>query len=201
MIDGAVFREAAGRAERVSVADLLRLHGTATWPGLLLVLAVLSTIPLAGIGTAVSLPMFAIAWRWPRPATLQRKNGVAPVSGRLLEMQLGQAWSRRCLHLFAALYDTARVTMRRRWLSLRHPRMAVGWRIWIAVMALLILLPLPFGNLLPGMSLALLGLGWIFKDGVALMLSLASGTAAVGYVALSLHVLRSMGEAVIAWWA
>lgn len=32
MIQGAAFREAADRAECVCVADLLRLHGRASWP-------------------------------------------------------------------------------------------------------------------------------------------------------------------------
>lgn len=120
---------------------------------------------------------------------------------RLLEIRLGESWSRRCLHLFARLYDAACATMRRRWLSLRHPRTVVGWRIWIAAMALLILLPLPFGNLLPGLSLALLGLGWIYKDRIALLLSLAAGAAALGYVTLSVNVLGSMLESFLTWWA
>jgi hypothetical protein len=199
MIKGATFREAACRADSVSAADLLRLHGRATWSGLLMVLSVLSMLPVAGVGTALSIPLFAIALRWPRPVgtTLNREF---PVPARLLEMPLGTSWSRRCLHLFAAIYDAARATMRRRWLILRHPRTAMGWRIWIALMALLILLPLPFGNLLPGLSLALLSLGWSFKDGVTLTLSLVCGSAAMGYGVLSAHIFLIMMESVLAWW-
>jgi hypothetical protein len=105
--------------------------------------------------------------------------------------------------MFALFYDTARATMRRRWQSLLHPRAAIRWRIWIAVMALLVLLPLPLplGNLLPGFSLVLLGLGWSFKYGLVLMLSLVSGTAATGYVVLSVHALQLMFESIFAWWA
>lgn len=65
MLSPDAFRDAAHRAEGVSVADLLALHGRASWPALLLVLAVLSAIPLAGVGTALSLPLFAVAWGWP----------------------------------------------------------------------------------------------------------------------------------------
>lgn len=68
-------------------------------------------------------------------------------------------------------------------------------------MAFLVLLPLPFGNLLPGLSLVLLGLGWIFKDGLVLMLSLISGVAAMGYLVLTVHVLQLMFESALAWWA
>lgn len=191
MIQGHVFREAAQRAESVSVADLLRLHGRASWPGLLLVLSVLSTMPLAGVGTALSLPLLALAWAWPRPA---RRSSSAPraFSDRLLGLRLGVTWSRRCLNLFAVLYDTARARLARRWVLLRHPRTTWGWRLWIAAMALVILLPLPLGNLLPGLSLALLGLGWIYKDGVALTLSLIAGSAGLAYLALSLHLVTAV---------
>jgi len=191
MIQGQVFRDAALRAESISVADLLRLHGRASWPGLLLVLAVLSTMPLAGVGTALSLPLLALAWGWPRPA--RRAAHRAPsFSDRFLGLRLGVTWSRRCLHLFAALYDTALSLMQRRWVMLRHPRTAWGWRLWIAAMALVIFLPLPLGNLLPGISLALLGLGWIYKDGIALTLSLIAGAAGLAYLALSVHVITAL---------
>lgn len=190
MIRPEAFREAAARAGSVSVADVLHLHGRATWPALLVVLAVLSTVPIAGIGTALSLPLFVIAWRW--PSGIRRPAGAAlPMPGRVLALQIGPCWSPRCLRLFATLHDRARALMRRRWLGLRHPRLARAWRTWIAAMALVILLPLPFGNVLPAFSLALLGLGWMHKDGLALLLSLSVGSAALGYAALSAHVVAA----------
>lgn len=38
-------------------------------------------------------------------------------------------------------------------------------------------------NILPGSSSSLLALGWIYKDGVALLLSLLAGVAALGWCA------------------
>lgn len=49
-------------------------------------------------------------------------------------------------------------------------------------MALLILLPL--GNVLPSLSLVLLGLGWMFRDGLAMLLATVVGVAAVGFAVL-----------------
>lgn len=194
------FREAAARAGSVSVGDVLHLHGRATWPALLIVLAALSTIPIAGVGTALSLPLFAIAWRW--PSSLRRMPGAGlPLPERVRSLQIGACWSPRCLRLFATLHDTARSLMRRRWAGLRHPRIATAWRAWIAAMALVILLPLPFGNVLPALSLSLLGLGWIHRDGLALLLSLGVGAAAVGYAALSAHLLAALVTRVLALWA
>lgn len=189
MIDPQPFRDAANRTDSLHVADLLDLHGRATLPALLLVSAVLSAMPVMGLGTVLSFVLFAIAWHWPSAAAMRRDS---PTTTKLRGMRLEGAWCRRCLRLFARMYDLAGQRLRRRWLAWRHPRTTLAWRLWIAIMALVILLPLPLGNLLPGLSLVLLALGWIYKDGAALVLSVACGTAALGVVALSTHVLVSL---------
>ena len=48
-------------------------------------------------------------------------------------------------------------------------------------MGLVIFVPLPLGNVLPSLSLVLLSLGWMFRDGLALVLSAATGLAGVAY--------------------
>lgn len=134
----------------------------------MLVLAVLCTLPLAGIGTALSLLLLALAVRAPRLGGRMFDTARAALPRKVLDFSFGKIWSGRCLRLFAALYDYASVLLSRRWMAWRHPRIFALWRVWLAVMALLILLPLPFGNALPGASLVLQGLGWIYKDGAAL---------------------------------
>jgi hypothetical protein len=67
--------------------------------------------------------------------------------------------------------------------------------VWIALMGVVIFLPLPLGNLLPSLSLILLSLGWMFRDGVALLLSTAAGVAAVAYVvSLWQLVTQALGQ-------
>ena len=51
-------------------------------------------------------------------------------------------------------------------------------------MGFVIFLPLPLGNLLPSLSLMLLCLGWMARDGAALALSVVMGAAGIGYAAL-----------------
>ena len=53
MVRPEIFTEAAARSDGVSLADLLHLHGRATWPALLLVLAVLATQTVGGDTAAV----------------------------------------------------------------------------------------------------------------------------------------------------
>jgi hypothetical protein len=65
------------------------------------------------------------------------------------------------------------------------------------LLALLLFAPLPFGNLLPGLALALFGIGLIERDGVAIIavaglagFALVSG-AAFGLVVAALFMVRS----------
>lgn len=194
MIRPQPFRDAAERGDGIRIAELLELHGRATLPALLLVLAVLSSLPLVGLGTVLSFAMVSIAWQWPA-----RTGPASPRSplARVRDLRLNAPGARRCLLLLARLYDLAGQRLRRRWLAWRHPRTAPAWRLWIAAMAFLILLPLPLGNLLPCLSLMLLALGWIYRDGLALALSLVMGTAAVAFFAFSAHLLADL---LGAWW-
>lgn len=194
MIRPQPFRDAAENAEGLRIADLLALHGRATLPALLLVVAVLSSLPVVGLGTVLSFAMFAIAWQWPARASSSSPRSAMQ---RVRDLQLNPQGARRCLLLLARLYDMAGNRLRRRWLAWRHPRTAPAWRVWIAAMAFLILLPMPLGNFLPCLSLVLLALGWIYRDGLALALSLVCGTAAVAFFALSAHVLIDLASGLL----
>lgn len=183
------------------MSELLRLHGRATWPALVLMLAVLCTLPFAGIGTALNLPLLTLAARAPRPGGRMFDTSGAALPRRVLDFSLGKIWSGRCLRLFAALHEHASVLVSRRWVAWRHPCTFALWCVWLAVMALLILLPLSFGSALPGASLVLLGLGWIYKDGVALLVSMITGLLALSYCALPACVLWSTARAFASRWA
>ena len=67
-------------------------------------------------------------------------------------------------------------------------------------MAVVIFLPLPLGNVLPSLSLILLSLGWMFRDGLAMLLSAATGVGALGYVVSLGHLLTGLLVKAWAWW-
>ncbi|MCB2018299.1 MAG: exopolysaccharide biosynthesis protein [Hydrogenophaga sp.] len=160
---------------RLSLRELLHLHGEGSGAVLLMLMALLSTVPIAGAGTVLSLGIFALAWAWLRGRdTLQLPE-------RLAALTLNDTWTRRSLRALAWTYERAERWLRPRWQALSHTRARVWWGLWIALMAALIFLPLPLGNLLPGASLMLLSLGWLFRDGLVLLLSTATGAAGLGY--------------------
>jgi hypothetical protein len=49
----------------------------------------------------------------------------------------------------------------------------------IGLMGAIVVLPIPFGNLLPALAVMLIGLGLVFRDGVAVVLGLASAGLAL----------------------
>lgn len=163
--------------------DLLRLHGDDTPAIVLMLLALISVMPVAGAGMVLSLGMFAIAWRW--------RHGAHAVSlpVRLRRLSLGHAGTRRSLRVLAWLYARTGAWLHPRWTALARPGLAAAWSVWIAAMGFLIFLPLPLGNVLPASSLLVFSLGWMFRDGVALVASLIIGVLAIGFALLVGHAL------------
>ncbi|WP_029463499.1 exopolysaccharide biosynthesis protein [Serpentinimonas barnesii] len=164
-----------GGAQGISIAELVDLHGRGgSRPLLLMLLACLCLPPIMGLGTAMSLAMFAIAWQWGHPSA-------APLPQRLGRARLNPAWSRRTLHALAWLHDCAATWIRPRLTWLSHRASHTWWALWIVWMALLIFIPLPLGNILPGLGLIALCLGWMHRDGLMLLLSLLLGAIGTAY--------------------
>lgn len=175
---------------RLSLAGLLGLHRESSAAVLLMLLAVVCSVPLPGTGTATSLGIWALAWAW------ARGHDTWPLPARLGNVTLNERWTGRCLHGLTWMYERGNRWLRPRWALCSHDRTRVWWGVWIALMGVVIFLPLPLGNLLPSLSLILLSLGWMFRDGVALLLSTATGVAAVAYVvSLWQLVTQALGQA------
>jgi len=190
----ATFRRAARRETaaapglRLTLPDLLQMHGQASTAVLLMLAALLSAVPIAGAGTVLAFLILAIAWRWPRSAPV--------LPQRLGALALSERWSRRCLAALAWIYGAANAFLRSRWTVLCHQRLHAWWAGWIAAMGLVILLPLPLGNLLPSLSLVLLSLGWMFRDGLTLLLSALVGTGGIAFGLATTHwLVQAAGRA------
>lgn len=166
----------------LSLAELLRLHGEGSLPVLVMLLSLFTLIPVGGAGWFVSFFLGALGWYW---AVGRERVELPAAMGRLT---LNPTWTRRSLHGLAWLYLRANRWLRPRWQAWHHDRTRGWWGIWIAVMAFIIFLPLPFGNILPSMSLVLLGLGWMFRDGLALLFATTAGAGALAYTVAFGHI-------------
>ena len=87
--------------------------------------------------------------------------------------------ARRVLGMLASAYSLAGRFARAR---LSHLA-AAGMRSWtaaaIGLMAFIVVLPIPFGNLLPALAIMLIGLGLVFRDGLAVVLGMLTAGLAL----------------------
>jgi hypothetical protein len=178
---------------RLNLAELLRLHGDSSTAVVLMLMAFLTVVPIAGAGTVLSLGILAIAWGW------ARGHDSVDLPARLGALSLNERWTGRCLHGLAWMYERANRWLRPRWSVWSHGATRWGWGVWIALMGAVIFLPLPLGNVLPSLSLILLSLGWMFRDGFALAVSALTGCAALAYTASLAHLLVQLVDRARAW--
>ncbi|WP_201494550.1 exopolysaccharide biosynthesis protein [Rubrivivax sp. A210] len=179
---------AALQGERVSVAALLRAHGPQAHGSLLLLMAVPCLLPIPGTGTVLGLGLLAMA------LALWRGRPEAALPQRVAELEMSRAWAHRVLTTLATLYAlAARVTQARlAWV------VAAPAHRWIAAtvgaMGAVLVLPIPFGNVLPALALVLIGLGLVFNDGVPVVLGMATALATAALTLALLAVVADWGS-------
>ncbi len=169
--------------EPVALSHLADVHGSAARGTLLVLLSAPCVLPVPGVGNMLGIGLLLMA------LAMWRGQAAHELPSRVAGWQMPAHWAQRVLGLLARFYDLAS-----RWSRERLPRMIDGPQPWLApkvgLMGALIFLPIPFGNVLPALALSLLGLGLAFRDGLAVLLSLLAGGAAVAYTA---------GLGVLAW--
>jgi hypothetical protein len=164
---------AALSGERVSMQTLAQAHGPAAHGTLLLLMAVPCLLPVPGVGTVLGLGMAALA------AAMWRGHFSASLPRQVAELELSRRWAQRVLGMLASAYS---MTGRFAWVRLSDLASA-DRRPWtgaaIGLMAVIVVLPIPFGNLLPALAMMLIGLGLVIRDGVAVLLGLSTAGLAL----------------------
>lgn len=180
--------------EKVSVGELIdrldsRAHGV-----LLLVLALPMCIPnVPGISTIFGVLMMAPA--------LQLVLG----SRRLWVPQGARRWEVDC----EALRRTLRVTtptLRRieylikpRWARLTRFPVTILIGLQTLLMAFILILPIPFANWPPGMTVAMTSLALLQRDGVLMLLTIPAAMASVASVYLGTRVGLAVINNIVEW--
>ena len=70
----------------------------------------------------------------------------------------------------------------------------------VGLMALIVVMPIPFGNVLPALALMLIALGLVFRDGVAVILGLAVAALALAVTAGLLLTAWAWGSGWMLGW-
>lgn len=168
--------------ERLAVGDLLEGFGNRAYGMLIFIFAAPNAIPipLPGLSAVLGAPLLLLAWQFmwgrPRPWFPERicrrsigREEFARMVGRVLP------WLRRLERL---------VRPRLLWVTSPVGKRLTG--VAGCVFALSIFLPLPFGNMLPGLGLAFVALGLLERDGVAVLAGMVVGTLGLMLVAAAL---------------
>ena len=166
----------AGLIERVRLADLDELLGERSFGCLLLLFALPNAFPhgLPGVSTVTGIPLGLIAFQM----LIGMQKAYLP--RWLSERSLNARDFRRLMERTAPLLRKVERVMKPRWLAFSSP---TGQR-WVGAccltLALVLALPIPFGNLLPAIAVVLIALGLIERDGIVV-----SGGIVLGIFALA----------------
>lgn len=164
---------AAIRDERVSMHTLAQAHGPEAHGTLLVLLAMPCLLPVPGVGTVLSLGIAALA------VAMWRGHGAPCLPPRVAELELPGHWARRVLDGLATAYNMAGRHAKTRLGHIAGPRWRSVTAAAVGLMSFIVLMPIPFGNVLPALALVLIGLGLVFRDGVAVILGLAGAGLAL----------------------
>lgn len=156
----------------VPLAALAEAHGGAWQASLLVLLAAPCLLPIPGVGVLLSLGLALLGLAlWLAP-----HHGLPP---RLARLHLPREGATRSLALLARFYDHIHPVTRPRMTGLAGPLARWWLGPMTVVMAVLIFLPIPFGNLLPAVSLMLAGVALAARDGLLMLASLTAGAGAL----------------------
>ncbi len=171
--------------ERVSMRAMAQAHGPDAHGTLLLLLAMPCLLPVPGVGTVLGVGMAALA------VAMWQGHETPRLPPRVANLELPRHWAQRVLRGLASAYALAGRHARSRLSHLASTERRAGISLAVGLMAVLILLPIPFGNVLPALALSLIGLGLVFRDGVAvlagLLVSGAALAATIGLVLVAWH--------------
>ena len=165
---------AALEGEHATLRDVLEAHGGGSASSqraacsLVLMLAVACALPIPGVGTLLGLALMSVAWAmW--------RHGEVALPERAAALPLPRRRACQLLSTLAHVYEQASRVSRQRLTAMVDTRAERCVIAVIALMALLIVLPIPFGNVLPAIAVALFGLALALRDGA---LVLAGGVVA-----------------------
>lgn len=162
-----------------------------------MLLAAPCLLPVPGVGTVLGLGLLTLA------ALLWRGESAAlSLPARVAGLNLPQLWAARVLQLLSRCHGAAQGLLRERLPQLTpasHERAPRWLAAKVGLMALLIVLPIPFGNVLPALALMLAGLALAARDGLVLLISLLMAGLASAF-GLAVSVLGWVwGSQALSW--
>ena len=186
-------------AEGISLGDMLACLGRSSFCFAALLLAVPFVQPFSlGPLTIISgVTFMAVGWQM----GMGRSRPVLPPTAMRLHIH-GKGWAgalRLCKHILGLCRRFTRPRFEG-WVSGDRGDRFVGWLILTG--GALLAIPaanLPFNNTLPALMIVFACIGWLERDGLMVIVSLAWGVATLVYFAAVVAALYFFGSQVCSW--
>ena len=180
--------------ERVAVADLLEALRHRALGALIFIFAVPNALPMPpGVSAILGAPLLFL--------TFQLMVGMPPWLPKLItDRSLSRVDFERVVNTISPWLAKAEAIMRPRLTFLaRRPSVNIVGLISL-VLAIILFLPIPLGNMLPSIALAIMSLGLLERDGVWIVIGLVTAVVSVvivwgvvwGLVFAALYVLSAV---------
>lgn len=183
----ALLRELAADAgrERISAGDMLDAFGARAFGALLVIFAAPNTLPIPapGLSALTGAPLILLSWQ------LMQGRPKPWLPAFLRDRSFARADFTAIVDRIAPVLDRIERMARPRLLPLSE---AAGERAFgfLAVgLSAVLFLPLPFGNFLPGLALALAGVGLAERDGLAIIVGAVIGIVGLLVVSGSVYAI------------
>lgn len=148
--------------ERISVGDLLQALGDRAIGALLFIFAVPNVLPVPpGTSSVLGAPLVFLA--------AQLTFGMRPwLPGIISRRSMSRADFSAMVLRVAPWLERAEKLLRPRFSALALPPVEYGVGLVCLLLAIVLVLPIPLGNMLPALAISLLALGLLERDGIAI---------------------------------
>lgn len=159
--------------DRISIGDLLEALKRRALGALIFIFAVPTALPMPpGVSAVLGAPLLFL--------TVQLMLGMQPWLPRLItERSLSRVDFHRVVSTVSPWLARAESIMRPRLSFLAHRPAVYLIGFASVVMAVVLFLPIPLGNMLPSIALCIMALGLLERDGVWILIGLAVAVASV----------------------
>jgi hypothetical protein len=162
-----------GTRERIHIADLMLALGDRAVVVLVLLFALPNAVPMPpGTSAVLGAPLLLLSVQWALgldawlPDLITRRSITKHHFIGMVDR--AQPWHARTHHL---------IKPRLQWLA-RPPWMRLAGAFGV-VLAIIVFLPIPFGNMLPAAAISLMALGVMHRDGACMLVGIVAGVIAI----------------------
>ncbi|WP_109111146.1 exopolysaccharide biosynthesis protein [Azospirillum sp. TSO35-2] len=178
-----------GAGDRISLAEVMDALGDRAFGALLLILSIPNVLPVPGLSTATGVPMILIGAQM----ALGRHGPWLP--RRILATSFDRGAFLGVIRRAKPWADRVERHLRPRLPALAGPSAERVLGVAVMVLAIVLSLPIVFGNQPPALAIALIALGLMESDGAFVAAGLVAGVLSIAIVAA---VLLGLGQAAVA---